>query len=162
MKISTVLFATAMLIAACAPASIPAPEPGTLPPDAPVTSPPGTDPTAMDSPEMPFAPKPDDANLSRGTVFIHESGLLIRESFPPQIALALSGELPTPCHELRVVVQKPDGENKIDVEAYSVVDPEQVCIQVLQSFAENIELGTFPGGHYTVWVNGEMVGEFDS
>jgi hypothetical protein len=25
----------------------------------------------------------------------------------------------------------------------------------------NISLGSFPAGHYTVWVNGQQVGEFD-
>jgi hypothetical protein len=111
---------------------------------------------------MPFAPKPNDTELAWGSVFINESGLLIRESFPPQITLILSGDLPTPCHELRVDVNEPDPENKINVEVYSVVDPDQVCIQVLEPFQANIDLGTFPTGHYTVWVNGEMVGEFDT
>ena len=59
-------------------------------------------------------------------------------------------------------VQQPDSENKINVEVYSVVDQDQVCTQVLKPFQENIDLGTFPGGHYTVWVNGDMVGEFDT
>ena len=116
----------------------------------------------METPEMPFAPNPDDINLSRGNVFINESGLVIRESFPPQITLSLSGDLPTPCHELRVNVQEPDSENKINVDVYSVVDPDRVCTQVLEPFQANIDLGTFPSGHYTVWVNEEMVGEFDT
>jgi hypothetical protein len=33
---------------------------------------------------------------------------------------------------------------------------------MLESFQEQIELGTFSGGHYAVWLNGEMIGEFDS
>jgi hypothetical protein len=35
-----------------------------------------------------------------------------------------------------------------------------VCIQVLQAFESSINLGTYPDGTYTVWVNGELVGEF--
>lgn len=160
MKQFTILCTIAILIVACTPA--PVPVPNTLPPEAPVTSPPQNGSAPVETPEMPFAPKPDDIKLSRGNVFISESGLLIRESFPPQISLGLSGDLPTPCHELRVVVQEPDAENKINVEVYSVVDPDQVCIQVLKPFQEHIDLGTFPRGHYTVWVNGELIGEFDS
>ena len=166
MKYLSILFTIALLIVACTqvpmPSQSPAPEPNTLPPDAPVTSPPQNGSTPMETPDMPFAPKPDDVNLSRGEVFINEASLLIRESFPPQIVLTLSGDLPTPCHELRVNVPEPDAENKINVDVYSVVDPDQVCTQVLESFQENIELGTFPSGHYTVWVNGELIGEFDT
>ena len=166
MKYLTTVCTIALLIVACTqvpmPSQSPMLEPSTLPPDAPVTGPPQNGSTPMETPDMPFAPKPNDKNLTRGNVFIKESGLLIRESFPSQITLSLSGDLPTPCHELRVEIKEPDPENKIKVEVYSVVDPDQVCIQVLEPFQANIDLGTFPSGHYTVWVNGKMVGEFDS
>jgi hypothetical protein len=111
---------------------------------------------------MPYVPQPDDANLTRETLFIEEFGLLIRESYPPQIALGISGNLPTPCHQLRAAISEPDAENKINVEVYTVVDPNMMCTQVLKPFSETIELGTFPSGHYSVWVNGQLAGEFDS
>ncbi|HSL43637.1 MAG TPA: hypothetical protein VK897_09410 [Anaerolineales bacterium] len=134
----------------------------TLPPDTAVTSPPINNmPTNEPQPD-PFAPQPGDAPLTRGEAFLNEASLLIRESYPPQIALSLSGDLPTPCHELRVAVGAPDQENKIMVDVYSVVDPNTVCTQVIEPFEAQIELGTFPTGHYTVWVNGELAGEFDS
>lgn len=165
MKYLAILFTIALLIVACTQVPMPSqsPEPNsTMPPDAPVTGPSQNDSTPMETPDMPFAPQPDDANLSRGSVFTNELELLIRESFPPQIVLVLSGDLPTPCHQLRADVKEPDSENKINVEVYSVVDPDQVCIQVLEPFQANIDLGTFRTGHYTVWVNGEMAGEFDT
>jgi hypothetical protein len=111
---------------------------------------------------IPFAPKPSDKNLTRGNVTIHEAGLVIRESYPPQVSLSISGDLPTPCHELRVKIDAPDQENKIRADVYSLVDPDKACIQVLEPFQEYIDLGTFPVGHYSVWVNGEMAGEFDT
>jgi hypothetical protein len=163
MKQLTILFTIALLLVACTPSQSPVPDPNTtLPPDAPVTSPPQNGSAPVETPEAPFAPKPSDADLSRGEVFLNESELLIRESFPPQISLNMSGDLPTPCHELRVNIPEPDSENKINVEVYSVVDPDQVCTQVLEPFQENIDLGTFSTGHYTVWINGEMIGEFDT
>ena len=110
----------------------------------------------------PLAPQPGDENRVRGEIFLQEASLVIRESFPPQVSLTLRGDLPTPCHALRAVLNPPDGENKIIVEAYSVVDPDRICTQVLQPFEESLDLGTYPGGHYTVWVNGEMAGEFDT
>jgi hypothetical protein len=61
-----------------------------------------------------------------------------------------------------VIANPPDDQNQIQVEVYSVIDPEQMCIQVLEPLEANIGLGSFPSGHYTVFVNGEQVGEFDS
>ena len=113
---------------------------------------------------MPEQPLLEDPNSIAGhdPVFIEEQGLLIRESFPPQIALSLSGNLPTPCHQLHANVTPPDAENKIIIDVYSVTDPTLICTQVLSPFTETVELGTYPSGHYAVWVNGALAGEFDS
>lgn len=119
------------------------------------------DPT-KEQPNMPNDPLSNDGNLSREGIFIEEMGLIIRESFPPQIALSFSGNLPTPCHEIRSVVSDPDADNKINIEVYTLVDPNIMCTQVLKPFTESIELGTFPSGHYSVWINGQLAGEFDS
>jgi hypothetical protein len=137
-------------------------EPGTLPPDMPVTSPPLDNMPTNEPHENPLSPKPGDANLTRGNVYIHEKSLVIRESYPPQISLSLHGDLPTPCHELRAEIATPNPENKILVDVYSVVDPNIGCTQVLKPFEEFVDLGTFRTGHYSVWVNGELAGEFDS
>lgn len=161
MKIKLFFLVMALWVASCAPVLEPAPDPSPLPPDSPVTSPPEGEPS-VEPIDDPFAPHPGDENLSRGIVFIQEMDLLIRESFPPQIALSLSGELPTPCHQLRVQVSEPNAENRIDVEAYTVVNPDLACIQVVEPFTANIDLGTFPSGHYSVWVDEELAGEFDS
>lgn len=109
-----------------------------------------------------FLPEPADSNFSRGEVFINSTDLLIMESYPIQVALVLKGELPTPCNHLRVIATPPDAQNRIDVEVYSVINPAETCIQVIEPFEANIMLGSFETGHYTVFVNGEMVGEFDA
>jgi hypothetical protein len=161
MKIQLLLLLM-LLLASCVPQIDPTSEPGAVPPDAAVTSPP-LDNMPTNEPNLsPLAPKPGDDKLLRGSVFISEKSLLIRESYPPQISLSLKGDLPTPCHELRAEIASPDPENKIMVSIYSVVDPNVACAQVLESFEEFIDLGTFPSGHYSVWVNGESAGEFDS
>jgi hypothetical protein len=185
MKESILVLVIAVLAAGCAPApsssgetpglppetvvpsptdTIPTPsETQGLPLETIVPSPTGTIPTPSETPDMPsYSPNPDDSKFERGNVFIGESGIILRESSPVQVVLGLSGELPTPCHQLRVLIAPPDAENRILIEAYTVVNPEIICIQVLKPFQEMIELGTFPGGHYTVWVNGTQVGEFDS
>ena len=155
MRIKLFLLLTALWIASCAP------DPSPLPPEGPVTSPPEGE-TSPEPAGDPYEPQPGDDTLTRGNVFIQEMDILIRESFPPQIALALSGEFPTPCHQLRVQVGEPDADNRIDVDAYTVVNPDLACIQVIEPFTASIDLGTFPGGHYSVWVNDELASEFDS
>ena len=158
-KILSTLALLVVIVTACAPTA----EPVTAPlPDTQVTNPAISDPLATDTAIMPISPQLTDSKLQRGNVFISESGVLLRESFPVQVALTLSGELPTPCHQLRVVVSPPDAENKISVDAYTVSDPNMLCTQVLKPFQETIELGTFPSGHYTVWVNGSQIAEFDA
>ena len=135
------------------------------PSDGAVSNPPGDDPVntpAYTPPVHDYLPQEGDRDLERGKVYIDSAQVLILESYPVQIMLSLQGNLPTPCNYLRVNVQPPDAENRVVVEVYSVTDPNMMCIQVLQSFDASIPLGTFPTGHYTVWVNSGQVGEFDS
>jgi hypothetical protein len=112
----------------------------------------------------PYAPQPGDSELQRSEFYLDEqaTNILTMESFPLQFALNLEGELPTPCHQPRIVVNPPDAGNKIMVEAYTVIDPDVICMQVIEEFAANIHLGSFPEGHYTLWVNEIMIGEFDA
>jgi len=109
-----------------------------------------------------YLPQREDGNLTQGNVFIDRSELLIMESYPIQVALVLQGSLPTPCNQLRVVAKPQDEQNRIQVDIYSVIDPAKGCVQVLEPFEVNVGLGSFPSGHYSVWVNEEMVGEFDA
>jgi hypothetical protein len=141
----------------CIPQSQATPDPNTA-----VTSPP-EDNMSTNQPNLnPFAPKPGDEKLTRGNVYINTASLMIRESYPPQISLSIKGDLPTPCNKLRVKIDAPDQENKIMVDVFSLIDPDKVCIQVLEPFEEYIDLGTFSTGHYSVWVNGKIAGELDS
>jgi hypothetical protein len=127
-----------ILLAACAPAAV--------------------EPSA---PEAPGAPDTGNGEM-RGNVFIDQTNLLTMESYPPQFLLQISGNLPDPCHELGVVVNEPDAENRIFVEAFSIADPEAMCIQVLQPFQENVNLGSFPDGEYTLFLNGEEIVKFST
>ncbi|MBK8821175.1 MAG: hypothetical protein IPN58_00840 [Anaerolineales bacterium] len=70
-----------------------------------------------------------------------------------------------PAHLLQPVqvdVSPPDAENKILVDVYSHSSPDQICTQVIAPFDVNIPLGSFPAGKYLLWVNGEMLAEFQS
>jgi hypothetical protein len=162
-KLKVFLLLICVLLAACVPAQRPISEVGTTnPPDTAVTSPPEQTMPANEPPPNPFSAKPDDAKLVRQKAFVQESDVVIRESYPPQISVNLSGDLPTPCNQLRVDIGKPTSDNKINIDVYSVIDPNIMCTEVVQPFEESISMGVFPAGHYSVFVNGELAGEFDS
>lgn len=111
-----------------------------------------------------YKPTTSDENLVRGEVFLNleESQVLILESMPVQINLLLRGDLPTPCHELRVILLTDEANKRIDLEVYTLVGKTTVCIDVLQPFEATISLGSFSGGSYTIYANGEELGSFDS
>jgi hypothetical protein len=111
-----------------------------------------------------YAPLPGDDQLRRDKVFLdlENSSLLVMESYPIQVSATLNGSLSDPCHQLRVVITPANKQNQINLEVYSVYDPNMACITVIQPFSANIPLGSFKDGHYSVTVNGEMVGEFDA
>lgn len=81
----------------------------------------------------------------------------VLESWPMQVIVEVSGELPDPCHELWWEVAV-DG-NTYDVEVWSVSPPpdsEMACAMVIVPFTENIPLGGgFVGDAYTIIVNGD-------
>ncbi|KAA3648101.1 MAG: hypothetical protein DWQ07_03655 [Chloroflexi bacterium] len=123
----------------------------------------------VNAPEPPSAPEPttvddlDDNGSPQSAVFINESQLLIMESFPVQIAVEIKGDLPAPCHQLVTVVAEPDDQNRIAIDVYSINELIGVdCIQVLEPFEESIPvpMEDQPDGIYTIWINGENIGEF--
>lgn len=109
-----------------------------------------------------YAPKPEDSGFLRSEAYVDSSQLLTLESFPLQFMLNLKGNLPTPCHQLRIAVSPPDAENKVNVEVYSVSNPDEICVQVLAPFEVNYSLGSFPTGMYSLWINGTKVADFQS
>lgn len=118
----TLMLLIILLATACAPLST-----GTAVSDSTSVSPVITNIQTQGEPVISLSRQPKDSNITRGNVYIQEIGLVIRESYPPQIALIVNGDLPTPCHQLAADVSEPDTKNKIIVAIYSVVDPNMVC-----------------------------------
>jgi len=126
--------------------------------NSPVTS---SDPTSSsDVGRSPLEAIEGEDKMSRSEVFVDSSELVVMESYPLQIVLHVKGNLPTPCHQLRAKMANPNENGEIHIDLYSLVDPEAICIQMLESFESNIQLGSFPDRSYTVWLNGVQVGEF--
>jgi hypothetical protein len=103
----------------------------------------------------------EDGGLVRGPVYVDEAEVMILESFPVQVELVIHGALPTPCASLEWRAEPPDEQGRIMIEAFSLQDPALDCIQVLQEMEGHLPLGSYPGGSYSVWLNGELVGEFE-
>lgn len=115
----------------------------------------GSDPTGDEQTE---GTAPSD--WTRSEAFIGDAQVLILESFPIQIRLSVTGDLPTPCH-IPVWEVEDDGAT-IAVTLESAADPDEACTQVLEPFEVTIDLGSFSEGSRTVTLNGETVGEFSA
>ncbi len=126
-------------------------------PEAPVSS------GGSQAAESLYAPQPGDEALTRSNVFpeLAQSELLLRESLPVQATALLRGNLPDPCHQLRAVITVDAAQKRVDIELYSLADPTMICITVLEPFEANLPLGSFSGGDYNVYVNGELLGTID-
>ena len=95
-----------------------------------------------------------------GLASVDEIDILILESFPVQINVIASGNLPNPCTEISEVLQEKEGNTFfITIKTYRSPG---FCIQVLAPFEETIPLEVYglPAGTYTVDVNG-VQGTFD-
>ena len=93
------------------------------------------------------SPYPAGSDPVRSNIDLDSAELLTMESYPLQFTLVLKGSLPTPCDQLQVDV-------------YSTPNPNEICIQVPEPFEVNHPLGSFPTGRYTLWLNGELIAEF--
>ncbi len=124
---------------------------------------PAPTPTPLPPPSG-YEPQPGDEKLKRDQVFldVENSSLKLEGTTPVTATVVLNGNLPDPCHQLRVLVSPPNAQREVNLDVYSVFDPGVVCITVLKPFDATIPLGTFYGGHYTIFVNGQLLGEFDA
>ena len=112
----------------------------------------------------PYAVQPGDGSMVRGDVNIASSSIKLAESQPVQVMLDFGYFPPTPCYSLRVETSQPDAQKRININAYGVAEKDKACtlMALATPLQANLNLGTFPKGHYSVWLNGTKVGEFDS
>ena len=101
----------------------------------------------------PYATKPSDGGLERGTVTIETI------SYPANAnkdaILIITGALPTACHELRLSFPQVRVESKdFEIEAWSVYDDTRTCAQVPQTFSAQVPVVVTPG---KIRVNGLRV-----
>ena len=128
-------------------------------PDQPVDN--GDEPIAEPGPvgSVPMPRPPIDGNVD-GEVWVTEADLRIMESFPIQVMLDVSGEKPTPCHEIFWTVE--DTGEVLKIEMISQVASGEMCAQVIEPFTIAVPLGSWADEDREVQLNGEVVGSFDS
>jgi hypothetical protein len=112
----------------------------------------------------PYLPQSGDETMLRGDAEIVSISVLMAETLPPDFSISLAYRLPTTCYQLRVTISQPDSQNRIQLGIYGLVPKDKPCnmMALLTPQEASIGLGSFPAGHYTVWVNGQQVGEFDA
>ncbi len=100
----------------------------------------------------------------RGEVTIDSASLSLAGTKPERVTLSFAYFPPTPCYQLRVEVSQPDAQNRIDVSAYGVAEKDKACtlMALATPLQASLDLGSFPQGHYSLWLNGVQVGEFDA
>lgn len=160
-----VILALAAIIAACGSPNViggggdPAPT-TSIDPDQPVDS--GGDEPIVEPGEVGSIPEPRppiDGSVD-GEVWVTGADVRIMESFPVQIMLDVTGEKPTPCHEIFWTVED-DGE-VIAIEMLSQVGAEQSCAQVIEPFTIAVPLGSWTEESREIELNGEIVGSFET
>lgn len=102
--------------------------------------------------ENPYAPAEKDSGKERTQAYLDA---LTATQSGNQLTLTFKGSLPTPCHELRLNLLPTDAPNQLEFEAYSVIDPEKMCAQVIQEFEASVLLGGLPAGEMLILVNGQ-------
>ena len=103
----------------------------------------------------------EESNMIQGNFFVDAASLRPTPNGPGQAEVYVEGSLPTPCHEPRVEIQRPNEQNLIKISLYSVAPKDKICTQVLKPFSGAIAtLGGYPTGTYTVMVNDTKAGEF--
>ena len=114
--------------------------------------------------DNPYAPQTGDTDLMAGDITVNSASVSIAESQPPQLMVNFAYFQLTPCYQLRVEVSDPNDKNQIDLKAYAVAEKDKPCALMALStpLQASLNLGSLPKGHYTVLLNGDQIGEFDS
>ena len=100
--------------------------------------------------------------LMVGDIKVNSSSVYLAEYQPPQLMVNFAYFQPTPCYQLRVEVSGPDAQNQFNLKAYVVAEKDKPCtlMALATPLHARLNLGSLPKGqHYTVFLNGDQIGE---
>ncbi len=105
-----------------------------------------------------FTPVPEPTALTEpvfGLATVESVQILLLESFPVQVNVQVSGELPNGCTEIDDIITQTAG-TQFDVALTTVQQPDVVCTEAVVPFEEMVPLDVdgLEAGTYTVTVNG--------
>ena len=114
--------------------------------------------------DNPYAPQAGDSNLMAGDIRVDSASVFMAKSQPPRPMVSFAYFQPTPCYKLRVEASGPDEQNRINLKAYAVAEKDKPCTLMALStpLQASLNLGSLPKAHYTVFLNENQIGEFDS
>ncbi len=92
-------------------------------------------------------------------VYVGSTEILYLESFPVQVELLVTGDLPSPCHEAAWDVSETAAT--VEVTMWSTSDPAAFCAAVLEPFEVPVRLGSFDSADLEVTLNGATVGRIE-
>ena len=98
--------------------------------------------------ENPFAPQAGDSEMEIQNAYLDDIAWDAKTH-----KVVLSGNLPTPCNQLRVFAAAESGT--LLITTYSVYPPDEGCVQMLEPFEAALEI---PDGISHFIVNGELIG----
>ena len=124
----------------------------TVDPDEPITEPGPVG--SIPQPRLPI-----DGNID-GEVWVTGADLRIMESYPIQVMLDVTGDKPTSCHEIFWTVD--DTGEAIEIEMISQIASDQSCAQVIEQYVSAVPLGSWADETRDVYLNGELLGSFES
>lgn len=152
-RITSAIVAAALLLGACVVAAD-TPDVGTPPLE------PGTTIVGLPPATPPADPGvPAEQPVLLGEAYLH--ALVADVLGEGRVRLTAIGDLPTPCHELRLEAGPPDPDGIIRLEMYSATDPNVICIQVLEPFHVAVEIHRLGAGSYQVLVAGQPAISFE-
>jgi hypothetical protein len=109
---------------------------------------------------MNYLPQPGDSKLKRDQAYIDTVQIIASKDTPSLATALIKGSLPTPCDQLRLQLAPDHPQNLIKIEAFSLVDPNAVCAQMIIPFEVNLPLGVLQEGKYTLAINDKTMLSF--
>jgi hypothetical protein len=95
-----------------------------------------------------YAPQAGDEALKQGIVYMESA-----QWDEAAQTLTVSGTLPNPCCQLRATIDQ-NGQ-RIDLNIYSITEPDVICAQMLQPFEASFEMKSFNPQTFRVFINGQ-------
>jgi hypothetical protein len=104
-------------------------------------------------------PTPIPSEPIFGSVMIKSIKFSIPEgAVEPEIRFL--GTVPTQCNKLIFKVDPIDAKNQIIIHVFTTSNLKAACLKMAEPFDQTIRLSKIPTGSYTVWFNGNKLGEY--